>query len=180
MKIAVLHDESAYGASLFEHLTACLSDHELITWHPAKPAPANDFQIPLGAEVDRKMLESQLISATTLASMKRGAILINVARGTLVDEAALTATLESGRIRAGGVDVLRNEPVDVGLPRSRTAHLRHAAHGGPTDLSIEGAARYVGTVIDAFASGWRWNSLLDDPPGPRRPLQDRAATAQPV
>jgi D-3-phosphoglycerate dehydrogenase len=330
MKIAVLHDESAYAASEFEHLTARLSDHQLVTWHPGKPPPASDFQILLSAgEVDRRLLESQpqlelvqttsagyegvdveaastlgiwvsfapsgetgnaisvaewavlllmassrdlglalqsesdpsvklerpaqalfgkdvcivgfggigrelvarlrpfgvhftivddhpehapndaaayaaadlklamagadcvvlcipatpanenLIDATTLASMKRGAIFVNVARGTLVDEPALNAALESGRIRAVGLDVLRNEPASISDPLVDAPHGFVTPHmAGATDVSIEGTVRYVGSVIDAFANGWRWHSLLNDPPKPRRPLHDHAAKAQ--
>jgi hypothetical protein len=51
---------------------------------------------------------------------------------------------------------------------------------GGTDVTIECTAQYVGSVIDAFANGRRWNSLLNDPPKPRRPLHDRAAVAQPM
>jgi hypothetical protein len=69
MKIAVLHDESAYGASLFQHLTARFSDHEVVTWHPGKPPPANNFQILLGVQIGRKVLDSQpqleLVQTTT-------------------------------------------------------------------------------------------------------------------
>jgi len=122
-----------------------------------------------------------LIDATALASMKRGAILVNVARGTLVDELALKGALESGRIRAVGLDVLRNEPASISDPLVNAPHSFVTPHvAGATDASIEGTVRYVGTVIDAFTSGRRWNSLLNDPPKPRRPLHQRAATAQAV
>jgi glyoxylate reductase len=50
-----------------------------------------------------------LIDARMLALMRDGACLINAARGALVDEAALTAELRSGRIQAG-LDVFWHEP----------------------------------------------------------------------
>jgi phosphoglycerate dehydrogenase-like enzyme len=121
------------------------------------------------------------IDAKTLVSMKPGAIFINVARGTLVDEPALTTALASGHIRAVGLDVLRNEPPTISDPLVSAPHSFVTPHmAGGTDLSIAGVAQYVGTVVDAFANGWRWNSLLNDPPKPRRALHQHAATAQPV
>ena len=51
-----------------------------------------------------------MIGASELKKMKRSAILINTARGGLVDEAALAAALRDGEIAGAGFDVLTEEP----------------------------------------------------------------------
>jgi phosphoglycerate dehydrogenase-like enzyme len=53
-----------------------------------------------------------LINAECLAQMKETAYLINVARGPIVDQAALTAALFEGRIAGAGLDVFEQEPID--------------------------------------------------------------------
>jgi phosphoglycerate dehydrogenase-like enzyme len=57
-----------------------------------------------------------LIDARAVSMMKPGLILINTARGRLVDTAALYNGLRSGRIAAAGLDVLPSEPPDLSDP----------------------------------------------------------------
>ena len=65
----------------------------------------------------------KLIGVAELAQMKHSAILINTARGGIVDEAALMVALQTGQIAGAGIDVLSEEPprhgnllLDVELP----------------------------------------------------------------
>ena len=59
---------------------------------------------------------TKLINATTIAQMKDGVILINAARGKLMDEAAVAEGLKSGKIKAAAVDVYSAEPPPADHP----------------------------------------------------------------
>jgi D-3-phosphoglycerate dehydrogenase len=57
-----------------------------------------------------------LLDAKTLAKCKRGVIVVNTARGGLIDEGALLAAVESGQVRAAGLDSFAVEPMTAGHP----------------------------------------------------------------
>jgi len=57
-----------------------------------------------------------LLDAGRIARLKRGAVIVNTARGPLIDEAALVEALRSGHVAAAGLDVFAEEPVRAGNP----------------------------------------------------------------
>lgn len=58
----------------------------------------------------------QLLDAATLARTRRGVIVVNTARGGLIDEDALLAALRSGQVMAAGLDSFAVEPMVAGHP----------------------------------------------------------------
>jgi D-3-phosphoglycerate dehydrogenase len=71
-----------------------------------------------------------LIDAARLARVKPGVILVNTARGALVDEAALIEALRSGRVRHAGLDVFHAEPLRPDHPLARMENVTLTAHAG--------------------------------------------------
>jgi D-3-phosphoglycerate dehydrogenase len=69
-----------------------------------------------------------LLDAARIARMKPGAILVNTARGALVDEAALIAALKSGHIRHAGLDVFHTEPLKADHPLAQLPNVTLSAH----------------------------------------------------
>ncbi len=68
------------------------------------------------------------LSAKRIAAMKQGVILVNTARGALVDEAAMIAGLKSGHIRHAGLDVFNVEPMPVDHPLTKLPNVTLSAH----------------------------------------------------
>ena len=100
----------------------------------------------------------RLIGAQALAAMKPSAILVNVARGRVVDEPALVAALADRRIAAAGIDCTVEEPLPAASPLWRLDNALITPHtAGET-------RRYEDNVIDLLLDNveriWRGESTL--------------------
>jgi len=122
-----------------------LRDSDVITLH-----------LPLNAQT------RHLISTAEFALMKPGALLINTARGGLVDEAALLDALRSGRIGGAGFDVLGKEPPREGNPLLEldlpnfilTPHIAWSGRNAMQSLADQLIAN-----IEAYAAGSPLNRI---------------------
>jgi D-3-phosphoglycerate dehydrogenase len=68
------------------------------------------------------------LSRERIAAMRKGAILVNTARGAIVDEAAMIDALKSGQIRHAGLDVFNVEPMPKDHPLTKISNVTLSAH----------------------------------------------------
>jgi D-3-phosphoglycerate dehydrogenase len=93
-----------------------------------------------------------MVDAAFLARMKPGAVLVNTARGTLVDQAALELALRAGHLAAAGLDVFEEEPVEASIPLLTapnlvmTPHVAASTQEGLRRMAMDSAA----SVLAAF------------------------------
>ncbi|HMM54020.1 MAG TPA: hydroxyacid dehydrogenase [Candidatus Desulfobacillus sp.] len=92
----------------------------------------------------------RLIDAKRLATMKPGAVLINTARGGIVDEAALARALRDGRLAGAALDVFEQEPLAAGSPLEGAPNLILTPHIG--GVSREANARVSSLIADKVAA----------------------------
>ena len=100
---------------------------------------------------------ASMLNAGTLATMRPGAIVVNTARGGLIDEAALADALRSGALRAAGLDSFQVEPFTPGHPFTAIPNAILSPHiGGVTSDAYVGmgtaAAANVLAVLEQQAS----------------------------
>jgi D-3-phosphoglycerate dehydrogenase len=100
-----------------------------------------------------------LVNAQTLAASKRGVILVNTARGGLVDEAALLDAVRSGQVMAAGLDSFAVEPMTVPHPFHGVPNIILSPHiGGVTgdayvNMGIGAARNVLDVLVEARAVG---------------------------
>ncbi len=96
------------------------------------------FHVPLTSKT------KHMVNAKSLSWMKPEALLINVSRGEVVDEIALTKTLKNRRLRGAGLDVFEKEPLPLSSPLLSLENIILTPHCGP---SFETLARLATNML---------------------------------
>ena len=123
----------------------------------------SDDLLQVAADVDFLVLTlpataetMHLIDSRVLAAMKPSAYLINLARGQVVDEAALIEALRSGSIAGAGLDVFEQEPLPSTSPLWAMENVVITPHiGGGSDLYLDAVLEIVEHNIERYLAGVR-------------------------
>ena len=111
---------------------------EVLAWNRTRRTDANATTVELDALLQKSDVVSLnlvlndetrgFLDKTRIARMQPGTILVNTARGALVDETALIEALNSGHIRHAALDVFHNEPLKADHPLARMENVTLSAH----------------------------------------------------
>jgi phosphoglycerate dehydrogenase-like enzyme len=91
-----------------------------------------------------------LLTEARLDLLPRGAIIVNVARGAMIDESALVERLNDGRLRGAALDVFREEPLPATSPLWQVRQLLLTPHVSPVS-----PGRFWPRQLDLFLDNWR-------------------------
>lgn len=94
-----------------------------------------------------------LVDARILRALRPGAVLVNIARGAVIDYTALRTALEDGHLGGAGLDVFWQEPFDPEDPLLKCNVIATPHIGGVTSRSLEGIGRAVVANIERLRRG---------------------------
>jgi phosphoglycerate dehydrogenase-like enzyme len=107
-----------------------------------------------------------LLGRDAIAAMKPTAVLVNVGRGPVVDEPALVAALEQGRIRGAALDVFETEPLPEGHPFWRLPNVLLSPHcADHVPGWVDEAMRVFLRQLDRFRRGEPLSGVVDKTSG---------------
>ena len=101
----------------------------------------------------------QMINAQSISTMKRGVMLVNTSRGTLVNTEDLVAALESGHISAAALDVVDPEPIPADSPLLKMDNV--ILHSHVASCSVNSRTRLRTSVAEAVARAVRGEKLIN-------------------
>jgi D-3-phosphoglycerate dehydrogenase len=103
-----------------------------------------------------------LVDTQAIAAMKKSAILVNVARGPVVDTTALLAALREGRIAGAALDVHQVQPIPAGDPLFEVPNLLLTPHvAGITNASLRAMSLGAAQAMLALLRGERWPNIVN-------------------
>jgi phosphoglycerate dehydrogenase-like enzyme len=105
-----------------------------------------------------------MIDEGVLKAMKKGAILVNIARGSLVDEEALIRAIKSGHLGGAGLDVEEHEPIPENDPLLSLPQVFITPHqAGLTEVNVQGTVAYAVDVLAKLKEDEPIDSQLNHP-----------------
>jgi len=114
-----------------------------------------------------------LITRKHLFAMKKGAILVNTARGALVEPDALVEALESGHLRGAAMDVFETEPLPLDHPFAKTDRLVMSPHiAGATEECLERTATQAAAQVIDVLEGRRPANMVNPETWGRRRFKE--------
>lgn len=119
-------DVNVIGYDPFTKLTPAEANVAEITTFPNKIEQA-DFVLITCALTESSY---HLINEQSIALMKDGVYIVNISRGKLIDEPALVKALESGKVKAAGLDVFEEEPLTADNPLRKFDQCIFGSHNG--------------------------------------------------
>jgi phosphoglycerate dehydrogenase-like enzyme len=132
--------------------------------HPARGTPAGFDRVAGPGVLDDELAAADVVvlaaplttetsgtlNAARIDRLRRGAIVVNVARGALLDEAALAAAVGAGRLRGAVLDVFRDEPLAADSPLWQLRSVLITPHVSPVS-----PGRFWPRQLELFLDNWR-------------------------
>jgi D-3-phosphoglycerate dehydrogenase len=104
-----------------------------------------------------------LLSAREFSLMKEGVFIVNTSRGPIIDESALVAALQAGKVWGAGLDVFEHEPLPIDSPLREFDNVTFTPHVGANSLESVADVYRIGGQIAIDVCHGRWPQWVVNP-----------------